>query len=91
MNHRVLIAYATKYGATAEIAEKVGQVLTEAGFEADVRPVDQVADLAGPFVEAEKIVLDYVRSPGPKTPRGLIAARAEFQAAVAALRRRIGR
>lgn len=46
MNHRVLIAYATKYGATAEIAEKVGQVLTEAGFEADVRPVDQVADLA---------------------------------------------
>lgn len=52
---------------------------------------DQVADLAGPFVEAEKIVLDYVRSPGPKTPRGLIAARAEFQAAVAALRRRIGR
>jgi menaquinone-dependent protoporphyrinogen IX oxidase len=23
MNHRVLIAYATKYGATAEIAEKL--------------------------------------------------------------------
>ena len=52
---------------------------------------DEVADLAGPYVEAEKILLDYVRAPGPKTVAGLVAARAEFQAAVAALRRQIGR
>jgi menaquinone-dependent protoporphyrinogen oxidase len=43
---KVLVAYASKYGATAEIAEKVGQVLTEAGLSADVLPADRVGDLA---------------------------------------------
>jgi menaquinone-dependent protoporphyrinogen oxidase len=46
MDNRVLVAYATKYGATAGIAEKIGQVLREAGLQADVLPADQVADLA---------------------------------------------
>lgn len=45
MKNRVLIAYGTKYGATAEIAEKIGQVLVEAGLEADVQRADQVDDL----------------------------------------------
>lgn len=45
MKHRVLVAYATKYGATAEIAEKIGQVLQEAGLQAEVLPVEQVHDL----------------------------------------------
>jgi len=30
MDTRVLVAYATKYGATAEIAEKIGQVILRA-------------------------------------------------------------
>ncbi|MGC8838333.1 MAG: flavodoxin domain-containing protein [Anaerolineae bacterium] len=42
---RVLVAYATKYGATAEIAEKIGATLREAGLQAEVLPVDQVGDL----------------------------------------------
>ncbi|MCR4405345.1 MAG: flavodoxin domain-containing protein [Anaerolineae bacterium] len=46
MDVQVLVAYATKYGATAEIAEKIGQVLREAGFHADVLPVDRVGDLS---------------------------------------------
>ena len=46
----------------------------------------EVADLAGPFVDAEKIVLDYVRGPGKKTPEGLTQARAEFSAAIDKLR-----
>lgn len=46
MNVQVLVAYATKYGATAEIAERIGQVLRQAGFHTDVLPVDQVGDLA---------------------------------------------
>jgi menaquinone-dependent protoporphyrinogen oxidase len=46
MPKRVLVAYATKYGATAGIAEKIGQVLRQAGLEADVMPVDHVGDLS---------------------------------------------
>jgi len=45
MDVRVLVAYATKYGATAEIAEKIGEVLREAGFPNDVLSADKVADL----------------------------------------------
>jgi menaquinone-dependent protoporphyrinogen IX oxidase len=30
-NMKVLVAYASKYGATAEIAEKIGQILRQAG------------------------------------------------------------
>ncbi len=50
-----------------------------------------VADVAGPFVDAEKTVLDYVRGPGKKTCEGLAAARDEFSAAVARLRQQVGR
>ena len=40
------MAYATKYGATAEIAEKIGQVLRQAGLQTDVLPADRVSDLS---------------------------------------------
>ncbi len=46
MDDKVLVAYATKHGATAEIAEKIGQVLREAGLQADVVPIDRISDLA---------------------------------------------
>jgi menaquinone-dependent protoporphyrinogen oxidase len=45
MDNKVLIAYASKYGATAEIAEKVGEVLHQAGLPAEVLPVKQIRDL----------------------------------------------
>ena len=45
MDCRVLVAYATKYGATAEIAEKIGQVLREAGLQTDVLPANRVGGL----------------------------------------------
>ena len=45
MNNQVLVTYATKYGATAEIAEKIGQVLREAGLRTDVLPTNRVSDL----------------------------------------------
>jgi menaquinone-dependent protoporphyrinogen oxidase len=43
---RILVAYASKHGATAEIAERIGQVLCQAVLPTDVRPADRVKDLA---------------------------------------------
>ena len=45
MDNKVLVAYATKYGATAEIAEKIGQILRDAGLIVDVVSVHRVSDL----------------------------------------------
>jgi len=46
MEGKVLVAYGTKYGGTAEIAEKIGQVLREAGLHADVLRADRVSDVS---------------------------------------------
>jgi menaquinone-dependent protoporphyrinogen oxidase len=45
IGNQVLVGYATKHGATAEIAEKIGQVLRQAGLRTDVLPADRVIDL----------------------------------------------
>ncbi len=44
---RILIAYATKAGSTADVAAFMGKVLREAGASADVLPLKQVRDLSG--------------------------------------------
>ena len=46
MEHRVLVAYATKRGATAEIAEKIGDVIRNSDIQVDVLPAEQVRDIA---------------------------------------------
>jgi menaquinone-dependent protoporphyrinogen oxidase len=46
MENKVLVAYASKYGATKEIAEKIGEVLKQEGLQADVLPVKSVKKLA---------------------------------------------
>lgn len=46
MDEKILVAYATKYGATAEIAKKIGDVLRQSGLIVEVLPADQVRDLA---------------------------------------------
>jgi menaquinone-dependent protoporphyrinogen oxidase len=43
---KVLVTAASKHGATAEIARRIGEVLSSAGIETDVRPPDQVASVA---------------------------------------------
>lgn len=42
---RVLVAYGTKHGATAEIAEAIGRALSAAGLEVDVRRARGVRSL----------------------------------------------
>lgn len=44
-----------------------------------------IAEITPAFINAEKIVLDYVNAPGPKTVAGLAAARKEFSGVVAEL------
>lgn len=41
---RVLVAFASKHGATSEIAEAIAAALKERGVEADVKSIDAVTD-----------------------------------------------
>ncbi|KAA3660619.1 MAG: flavodoxin [Chloroflexi bacterium] len=45
MEQKILVAYASKYGATAEIANKIGDVLRDLDLNVDVLPVKQVQDV----------------------------------------------
>jgi menaquinone-dependent protoporphyrinogen oxidase len=42
----VLVAYASKYGATQQIAERIAVTLRASGVDADVRPIKAVGDVA---------------------------------------------
>jgi len=42
----VLVAAASRHGATQEIAESIGRTLTSTGVQAEVRKIDEVDDLA---------------------------------------------
>jgi menaquinone-dependent protoporphyrinogen oxidase len=42
---RILVAYASKAGSTAEVAARIGETLSRKGLAVDVLPVDQAADL----------------------------------------------
>ncbi len=45
MDGKVLVAYGTKYGATVEIAERIGQVLRQAGLDAEVLPAERAGSV----------------------------------------------
>jgi menaquinone-dependent protoporphyrinogen oxidase len=41
---KLLVAYASKYGSTAEVAEVIGKELGRQNYEVKVKPVDEVED-----------------------------------------------
>ncbi|MBD3284907.1 flavodoxin [candidate division WOR-3 bacterium] len=43
---KVLVGYATVYGSTKEVAEKVGEVLKSKGMEVDVKSVTEISDVS---------------------------------------------
>ena len=45
MSERVLVAYGSKYGSTAEIAQAIGTTLRVAGLEVDVKRAHEVRSL----------------------------------------------
>lgn len=47
MVEKVLVAYASKYGATAQIAEVIALRLARSGFDAEARDVKEVTSLSG--------------------------------------------
>lgn len=47
MKEKVLVAYGSKHGMTAEIAERIGKIVREAGFAVDVLPAGKAGDPAG--------------------------------------------
>lgn len=47
MSRRVLVAYATKHGSTADIAEAIGGAIRQAGITTEVRPAHEVHGLDG--------------------------------------------
>ncbi len=46
MNDKVLVTYASRNGSTAGVAEAIGQTLAESGVPVEVRPMQDVKDLA---------------------------------------------
>ncbi len=45
MEKKILVAYASKCGSTAEVAQKVGQVLSQSGAEVEVRSAREVRNM----------------------------------------------
>lgn len=79
MPKRVLVAYATRTGSTVGVAEAVGRVLSERGFEADVRPMRERPPIAG----YDALVLGSAVNGGAWLPEAM-----EY---LASIRGRIGR
>ncbi len=46
MEGKILVAYGSKYGATAEIAQKIGEVLKQEGIQVDITPAERVTNIS---------------------------------------------
>jgi menaquinone-dependent protoporphyrinogen oxidase len=46
MSHKILVTYATRSGSTAGVAQAIAETLAESGVQVDIRPMQDVTDLA---------------------------------------------
>lgn len=87
----VLVAYASKYGSTRGIAERIAQRLREAGQQADARPVQAIEELFGydAFVLGSAVFVGHSTWLFSSGPIGTMATRHEptEPKGIAALRR----
>ena len=67
MSERVLVGYATKTGSTVGVAERIGRVLGERGFDVDVKPMVDTASLDG----YDKVVLGSAVNGGTWLPEAV--------------------
>ena len=44
---KILVAYATRHGATTGIAQRIAEILTESGQPAEARPVEEITSIEG--------------------------------------------
>jgi menaquinone-dependent protoporphyrinogen oxidase len=80
MSNRILVAYASPGGSTAEIASAIAQTLRQAGAEVDVAPVEEAAGLDG----YDALVLGSAIRAGKLQP-GVLRFAERHAAAMAAL------
>lgn len=67
MGERVYVGYATKTGSTVGVAERIGKVLGERGFDVDVRPMTETQSLDG----YDKVVLGSAVNGGAWLPEAV--------------------
>lgn len=67
MGQRVLVGYATKTGSTVGVAERIGEVLGERGFDVDVKPMTETKSLDG----YDKVVLGSAVNGGTWLPEAV--------------------
>src|SRR6266511_4415026 len=92
---RVLVAYGTKMGGTAGIAEMLGDALSTAGLQVDVRPASERADIGAYDAEIAPIaqvqdLLQRVGARGHATFGGRLAPDAKGLPASAIAKTRAG-
>lgn len=73
MDKKILVAYGSKRGSTAEIAERIGETLRQKGLQVDVLDTDTVNNLA-PYSKEHRSIGEiaclalYMRTNRPRKP-----------------------
>ena len=47
MSKKVLVAYATKLGSTIEVAQAIGETISQHSLSVDVNPIKEISDISG--------------------------------------------